>query len=149
MRRRLKEKERIKTADEVPALKEELDILRALLRNRETIIDDLQRSKDAKVTKGFFETYSHAENVPGLKECLVIIRNGVPNVHALIAEINSVYCNEKQGLTSRTTFGTDLQARVGERFCGRLRNAMHMAWGSPHKLMPLLNLWRRGFTVAS
>ena len=114
--RRSKEKERIKTADEVPALKEELEILRALLRNRETIIDDLQRSKDAKVTKVFFETYSRAENVPGLKECLVIIRNGVPNVHALIAEINSVYCNEKEGLTTRTTFGTDLQARVGERF---------------------------------
>ena len=49
-------------------------------------------------------------------ECLAIIRNGVPNSHALISEINSVYCDEKKGLTTRIFFGNDLQARSGERF---------------------------------
>ena len=55
----------------------------------------------AKVTKGYDTmSYSHAENAPGLNECLVTIRNGVPNVHALVAEVHSVYCDEKQGLTT-------------------------------------------------
>ena len=64
--------------------------------------------------------YSHAENVPGLtgKGCLAIVSNGVPNMHALVSEINSVYCDAKQGHITRTTFGQELQpeAREGERF---------------------------------
>ena len=47
---------------------------------------------------------------------MTIVRNGVPNVHALITEINASYCRPK--CTTRTTFGRDLQDRVGERFLG-------------------------------
>ena len=113
-RRRSKDKELGVMAGEVPALREELASLRAVVRNQDTIIDDLKRSQDAKVVKGFYDTYSHSENVPGLNECVAIVRNGVPNVHALVTEINSVYCSPT--CTIRTSFGHDLQERVGERF---------------------------------
>ena len=47
-------------ADEVPALLEELQNFRVELRNWERPIDELQRSKDAKIVRGFFDTYSHS-----------------------------------------------------------------------------------------
>ena len=85
-KRREKANQRGMISNEVAALQEELEVLRAHIRNQDKVIDELSRSKEAKVAKGFFNTYSHSENVPVINECVAIVRNGVPNAHALMSK---------------------------------------------------------------